>query len=130
VRTDGDWNGWLLFFLAGVTETAQQGVQQAGNLMDLREKFRARLRDKPRALLLLDQLFVNPYLTVARAVHLLKVSDPTARQAVQLLEKCGMLEEVTGRGWGRLYLARPILNAMEGRVPPKSSTKVPKRNVV
>src|SRR5574337_1016787 len=29
VRTDGDWNGWLLFFLAAVTETAQQGVQQA-----------------------------------------------------------------------------------------------------
>jgi len=130
VRTDGDWNGWLLFFLAGVIETAQQGVQQAGNLMNLREKFRARLRNKPRALLLLDQLFVNPYLTVARAVHLLKVSDPTARQAVQQLEKCGMLEEVTGRGWGRLYLARPIFNAIEGRVRQRPSAKVAKRDVI
>ncbi len=130
VRTDGDWNGWLLFFLAGVIETAWQGVKQAGSLMDLREKFRAQLRNKPRALLLLDELFVNPYLTVARTVHLLKVSDPTARQAVQLLEKCGMLEEVTGREWGRLYLARPILNAIEGKVPQRPSAKVRKRDAI
>jgi Fic family protein len=130
VRTAGDWNGWLLFFLAGVIETAQQGVEQAGSLMNLREKFRGQLRNKPRALLLLDQLFVNPYLTVARAAHLLKVSDPTARQAVQWLEKCGMLEEVTGRGWGRLYLARPIFNAIEGKTRQRPSAKTRKRDVV
>jgi len=26
----------------------------------------------------------------------------------------GLLEEITGRAWGRLYLARPILRAIEG----------------
>jgi Fic family protein len=130
VRTDGDWNGWLHFFLAAVTETAQEGVQQAGNLMVLRERFRGQLRDQPRALFLLDQLFVNPYLTVARAAHLLKVSDPTARRAVQLLEKCGMLEEIMGRGWGRLYLARPILDAIEGTVRQRPAPRAPKRDVV
>ena len=114
VRTDGDWIGWLRFFLAGVLETAQQGVRQAGELTAIRERFRKRLHDKPRALALLEALFANPYLSVARAAKLLKVSLPTARQAVRVLQESGMLEEVSGRRWGRLYLARPILRALEG----------------
>lgn len=113
VRTHGDWMGWLRFFIAGVTEIALEAVGQAGHLMDLREKFRARLRDKPKALALLDELFLNPYMSVARAERALKVSNPTARQAVLLLQKKGMLEEMTGRAWGKLYLARPIMETIE-----------------
>ncbi len=65
------------------------------------------------ALMLIDALFVNPYMTVSRAQQILKVSNPTARQAVSGLEKAGMLTEVTGRDWGRLYLARSILRAID-----------------
>ncbi len=117
VRTDGDWNNWLRFFLTGVAETAQEGVRQAGKLMELRERFRVQLRERPKALGLLDALFVNPFVSVARAARILKVSNPTARQAVQVLQECGMLEEITGREWNRLYLARPILNAIESSEP-------------
>lgn len=62
---------------------------------------------------MIDLLFVNPYISVARAAQLLQVSNPTARQPVGLLLEHGILEEITGRDWGRLYLARPILEAME-----------------
>ena len=113
VRTDGDWSGWLRFFLVGVEETGRAAVRQASRLMDLREQYRQRLHQKPKALRLLDELFVNPYLTVARAIRILDVSDPTARQTVALLQGDGLLEEVTGRSWGRIYLARPILKAIE-----------------
>ena len=81
--------------------------------MDLRETYRLLLNRRPNALRLLDELFVNPYLTVARAVRVLNVTAPTARQTVALLQKEGLLEEVTGRSWGRIYLARPILRAIE-----------------
>ena len=113
VRTEGDWAGWLRFFLAGVEETAREAVGQAGRLMDLRERWRERLRDYPKVAQLIDALFVNPYMSVARAQRILKVSNPTARQAVARLEKLGMLSEITGREWGRLYLARQILKVME-----------------
>ncbi|MDQ3257102.1 MAG: Fic family protein [Acidobacteriota bacterium] len=113
VRTDGDWHGWIMFFLAGVAETATKAVEQAGRLMDLREESRARLKASPRALGLLDELFTNPYITVARAAAILEVSNPTARQAVAALERAGMLEEVSGRTWGKLYLARPIMRVIE-----------------
>jgi Fic family protein len=113
VRTHGDWMAWLRFFIAGVNEIAREAVGQASRLMDLREQFRARLRDKPKALALLDELFVNPYMSVARAERVQKVSNPTARQSVTLLQQKGMLEEITGRTWGKLYLAKPIMETIE-----------------
>lgn len=116
VRTHGDWVSWIQFFVAGVTEIATEAVKQASQLMDLREKFRVRLRHKTKALILLDELFMNPYMFVSKAERVLKVSNPTARQAVKLLEEQGMLKEVSGRSWGRLYLAKPIMNLLQ---PPR-----------
>ena len=81
--------------------------------MKLREAFRLKARDKPKAVALLDELFINPYVTVARAGELLQVSHPTASQAIQILQQNGLLEEITGRPWGRVYLARPILTVLE-----------------
>jgi Fic family protein len=120
VRTDCDGNAWIRFFLAGTTETARAAIQQAAALMDPRERLRGQLHDAPRALALVDALFVNPYLTAARAVELLAVSDPTARQAIRLLESTGLLEPVTARAWRRVYVARPILQALEQ--PPSEPT--------
>lgn len=75
--------------------------------MDLREKFRTRLRDKPKALALLDELFLNPYMSVAKAERVLKVSNPTARQAVMLLQRKGMLEKLpSARGGNCIWQNR------------------------
>jgi Fic family protein len=115
VRTHGDRLSWLRFFITGVTEIATEAVGHATRLMDLREKFRARLRNKLKALALLDELFLNPYMSVSRAQKVLKVSNPTARQAVLLLQQKGLLKEITGREWGKLYLAAPIMDIIEQR---------------
>ena len=113
VNTDADFVGWVRFFLIGVEQTAREAVKRAGTLMELREKYRRVLAAKPRALALLDELFINPYVTVRRAQKLLQTSNPTARQAVGLLQKAGMLEESTERTWGKVYVASPILRVLE-----------------
>ncbi len=113
VRTDCDWNLWLRFFLAGVEETARDAVTRARRLLGLREKFQSRFAGKPKMLALLDRLFINPYISVAQAQKILGVSNPTARQAVAALEKAGLLREITGRAWGKLYLAKPIWAVMD-----------------
>jgi Fic family protein len=113
VRTHGDWTGWLSYFLEGVTDTAGNAVRQASQLMDLREELRRRLRSHARALELLDALFVNPYMTAIRARDVLGVSTPTAQQVIKRLEREGLLEETTGRAWGRLYVCRLIVKAVE-----------------
>lgn len=113
VRTEGDWNSWILFFLHGVIETSQLAVRQAEQLMRLRGRYQVELREKPKAVALVDELFKNPYMTIARAGQLLNVSQPTARQVVLYLVEAGVLQEVTGRDWGRVYRAGEISRAIE-----------------
>lgn len=113
VRTHGEWPGWLHYFLNGVAWTARRALRQATQLTDLREELRRKLRNKMRALALVDELFMNPYMSVTRAERILDVTNPTARRAVRQLEEEGLLEEVTGRTWGRVYVSRSIMQAIE-----------------
>jgi Fic family protein len=113
VRTRGDWSSWILYFLRGVAEISKEAVERAGRLAELRERLRKKLASHRNAVRLLDELFRNPYVTVARAQKLLAVSNPTARQAVKRLQDAGILHETTGREWGKLYLARPILKVLD-----------------
>jgi Fic family protein len=71
------------------------------------------LRDKPNALGLLDDLFVNPYMSISRASKLLSKTHPTAKAAITVLEENGILKEISGRQWGRFYVCSPVLNALE-----------------
>ena len=113
VRTDGDWAGWLQYFLRGVIETSNEGVKRSRTLLDIRAKYRAKLKGKARAMAFLDELFANPYTTVAKAQKFLGTSNPTARTIVRQLEEVGLLQEATGRRWGRVFLAQPILRIIE-----------------
>lgn len=113
VRTHGDWNAWILFFLTGVKETAQQALRQTSILADLRESYYKQLLGFPKAANLIDQLFVNPYITVGQAEKELKTSNPTARKAIEIMEKNGILQEITGGDWGKVYLAGAIANAIQ-----------------
>ena len=53
IRTDGDWEGWLKFFVRGVFEVSQEATETARNILRLREEHRRVLseklaREKPR----------------------------------------------------------------------------------
>lgn len=113
VRTRGEWVPWLRYFLQGINETATAAGEQAKELHRLREQYRTQMRDKPNALALIDQLFVNPYMTIGRAAKLLSKTHPTAKAAISALEHANILREMTGRQWGRFYVCQPILNALD-----------------
>lgn len=113
VRTHADWTAWLHYFLEGVRWSAARAARQARELMDLREAMRRKVAASPKALALVDDLFVNPHINAARVKKLLGVTDPTARSALAELEHAGLIEETSGRSWGRQYLARGVLRAIE-----------------
>jgi len=113
VRTHGDWRRWLLFFLAGVTETAERASEQAATLMSIRERYHALFRQTPRAIGLVDELFRSPYITTAGAAKALGVSTPTAKRAMDKLLAEGVLEDLGERAWRRVYVAPEIMRALE-----------------
>lgn len=115
VRTHGDWISWLRYFVRGVEVTAADAARRTTRLLDLRNRYHERLKKRELAgtLPLVDELFVNPYVTVARAEKVMRVSNPTARAAVNNLQGMKILKEITGRGWGRIYVASAIRKVIE-----------------
>ena len=114
VRTHGDWSAWLRFFINGVLEISQEAAQRIARLLEMRQRYTDLLDKAGRAgnRPLIDQLFQNPYITVAAAEKAMGVSNPTARAAIRFLQEKGVLSEITGRGWGRMYVAREILEVI------------------
>jgi Fic family protein len=110
VRTHGEWEPWLLFFLAGVRQTAERGVRQARALIALHGQFHSQI--KGPALALADESFRTPCLTIPQAQRLLGVTNSTARRVVRELVSQGLLEEYGEKRLPRVYLARPILDAV------------------
>ena len=107
VRGDGDWEGWLDFFLDGVATTADEAVATARSLSELVAEDRARVLGSKSSTLaairLFEQLPEHPLITVAKACKLLGASKPTAGRAVEALEQAGVLAETSGRRRDRLF---------------------------
>lgn len=117
VSTDGDWDRWLGFFLEGVRQQAQEAADLADSLMALQSRYRSVLQGShatAKALALVDELFVNPLTYTSHAQAALGVSAPTARATIKTLEQQGILRELTGRSWGKIYRADEIYLALRG----------------
>ena len=110
VRTHGEWEPWLLFFLAGVRQTAERGARQARALIALHHQFHDQF--KGGALALADEAFRTPCLTVPQAQRTLSLSNSAARRVVRELQSAELLEDYAEKRLPRVYLARPILDAV------------------
>jgi Fic family protein len=110
VREDGDWEGWLRFFLIGVAETAEEATGTAGAIVALRERHRADVqRLGHNGLGLLDLLYRNPLVNSRLVMQALAVSVPTAHKLLQSFEDLGVLTEITGYRRNRLFRYGPYL---------------------
>jgi Fic family protein len=107
VRTEGDWEGWLAFFLEGVTTVADESVSTARELFSLVSGDRVRLLAQDSATVTSVRLFEllprHPVITIPSAAKLLDTSRPTASKAVAVLERTGILNEATGQRRDRRY---------------------------
>ena len=46
IQEDGDWEGWLRFFLLGVASTAEEATETARAILQLREAHRRLIQDE------------------------------------------------------------------------------------
>lgn len=113
VRTDGDWEGWLDYFLDGVATVAEEAVDTATTLFRLVTDDRARLLGSGgatvTALQLFERLPSHPIVSAAWVVRELETSKPTAGRAIAALVEAGVLEETTGKQRDRSYAYRAYL---------------------
>ena len=72
------------------------------------------LADRREHLLtLIDELFDRPYITFTRASEVLGVTYRSAQLNVQKLAAAGILHELPGRKYGRIFVAKEIVGVLE-----------------
>lgn len=116
VSQKGAWEDWIKFFLRAVAYQSKDAIDNSKLILSLLEKYRKMLcekRSSPYALALLEEIFLNPFITVSYAAKRIKTTYPTAKAAVDKLRECGILVEASDKRWGRAYKAHELLKLLE-----------------
>lgn len=107
VRTEGDWEGWVAFFLEGVATAATDAERGIVAIASLVTANRRRLLESPKAgpatYRLFEMLPMMPRFTIERVRQRLDTSFPTASAAVKVLADLGIVTEMTGQKKNRSY---------------------------
>jgi len=114
IRTHGDWEGWLSFFVRGVAQQAEESVDRTLALNALRRRYEKEYGGVQHAKnRLACTLFERPYVTTKVVANVLDVERSTAYRAIDALEEEGILEEVTGNERNKEYRAKEIFEILE-----------------
>ena len=102
VRTDGDWEGWIAFFLEAVATIAEEATTAARDIFGVVNRDRRRvLEAKPStvtAARLFEELPEHPIVTIGKVTNLLTTTKPTATKAVMVLVDAGFKVVTAGDG--------------------------------
>lgn len=107
IRTEGDWEAWVTFFLEGVSVAAGDAERNIIEVASLVAADRKRLLQSPKAgpasYRLFEMLPMMPRFTIERVRQQLDTTFPTATAAVKMLEDLGVVTEMTGQKKNRSY---------------------------
>ncbi len=122
VRTKGDWEAWLDFFLVGVRDTAEQAANASREILNLfnqdREKIETLGRPAASVLRVFEHMQRSPIIAIPSTAKRIGISAPTVAKSLSHMINLGILEETTGRERHRLFVYRRYLDILnEGTEP-------------
>ncbi len=107
LRTEGDWEAWLRFFVRGVQETADLAVRTARRLAKLFDEDRQRIQSLRKAagsaLRVHHALQRKPISSIPKLAKATELSLPSVTHAIENLQRLGIVKELTGNKRGRLF---------------------------
>ncbi len=116
IRHTGDWEAWLAFFLQGVQETAENAAATVGRLTERFTEDRQRVATEGRragsALRVHEALQERPILSIPKTCKRTGLAFPTVSAALRLLERAGLVREITGFSRNRVYVYSEYLRIL------------------
>ena len=117
VRTHGDWENWLVFYLEGVEQVAAQAASTADNLITMFDKHRAQIHGIGRAsatAITLHEVFKRRcFLSIPAAEKELRITFPAVSAAMTSLIKLGFIKEITGESRNMVFSYAPYLRTLQ-----------------
>lgn len=124
ISTEGDWNGWIVFFLQAIAEQAVQNSKRVTAIRTLYEEMKLTVHDithSQYSIHVLDAIFSKPIFRTSDLAHQLTadygIHAKTAPGLFRQLKQAGVLQEIQARkGNTAAILCFPrLLNLAEGR---------------
>jgi Fic family protein len=123
VRTQGNWEEWLVFFLEGVTTIADQATEKIRALMALFERDRKVVEQSRKgsiyqSVALQSNLTVYDYLKKRIAIRIPETAEacgttkPTVKRAIEDLQQLGIVAEITGKPRNKVYIYSEYLEIL------------------
>lgn len=120
VRTHNDINQWLKFFLTGVIETAQKGVQTFDAILRLQKELDLQLKKMGSkgndAKKVIDFLYTKPIIDAAKVAEIIDKSSVTAYALISKLVELNVLKEITGAKRGRIFVFKDYLDLFNSEI--------------
>jgi len=118
VRDEGDWEGWIRFYLKGVETVSLEATDRAVQIQSLRDRHQQMLgREKSHGgLVLLDHLYKRPLVNISEVGEIIGRSYPVASRLIVSMENMGLLEEITGGERYKVYSYQPYLELFDARI--------------
>lgn len=122
VRTHGDWEGWLRFFLKGVVSTCEEAVTTTRRILALFEEDRRKLerlgRGSSSAYRVHEYLQRKPISGIRDLEKALQLTHPTVAAALESLKQLQIVTELTGFRRNRVFAyGRFVALLSEGAAP-------------
>jgi Fic family protein len=122
VRTHGDWEGWVRFFLEGVISTSDQAVSTTRRTLALFEKDRRSLETLGRAAASAFRVHAylqrKPIAGIREMEKNLGLTYPTVAGALDRMKKLRIVKELTGFKRNRVFAYAPYVELLsEGTEP-------------
>ena len=117
VRTRGEWEEWVAFFLEGVVDVAESAAETTQRLLALVDRDRQQIQELGRAASsatrLHDLVVREVVFRIPQAAATLHSNDVTIGKAARNLEALGIVVETTGRTRHKRYVYREYLRIIE-----------------
>jgi len=120
ISKNGDWNGWIAFFLHAIVEQARSNIDKVNEIRNLYDSMKLQIQNTTHSqhtIQVLDAIFNRPIFRTSDFVHETKILKPTAMTLLRQLKSAGVLKELSpGSGRRPAILCFPaLLNIAEGK---------------
>ena len=111
VSAKDDFDTWFALFLDAVASSSEASVKLIDDILKMRGELLSEENNRHRRAVF-DSLFDNPYILVSDVMEKADITRPGALKMISTIVEEGLLEEVSGRQRGRVYLCKSIRDAV------------------
>ncbi|MCF6807571.1 Fic family protein [Thiotrichales bacterium 19S9-12] len=116
VREKGDWEAWIIFFLEGVIETANQATKTAKKIIGLFDEDHKKIKTLGRAstsAFMVHHYFGKHSITdIGKIAKNCNLTIPTVTKAINALENLNIIKEITGKERLKVYSYDKYINIL------------------